>query len=381
MFRTVVLAPDAEFGKAVERLALESRHLIVNKTLSDFPENGYDVGRVISIFDPEIVLVQNTEADVTLKVSEKLRSHAPEVAVLALGGHVTPDVEQKFEAIGVSCLNGAFSERQFIDAIQNVIHRVRQNSLGHLFAFLPGKAGSGATTVAFNLGTSIAAGLGKKVFVLEADLHSGVMSTFLDTKPKIPLIDVLQKSDSLDYSSWLNSIVSSNSTDFLLADRIKKAPLPSWMHYHQLLQFASQRYDAMIVDLPEVVNEATEEIVQYADWTFVVCTPELASLKLAEQRLEELKAHGTLPDRLRVVVNRWHKSDMKPEDVADLLGHPVSFVIKNDYRAMSRAMSSGRPLSPDSDLGRCFLEFGTKLMGGGNLVGGAKKEKARFPFF
>ena len=378
MFRTVVLAPDPEFSKAVERLAFESRHLMVNKTITSFPENGYDVGRVISSYNPEIILIENANVEVTFQVAEKLRAYAQEVAVLALGGRVTDEAERRFEAIGASLLNGAFSQHQFLDAIQKAIHRARQNSFGTLFAFLPGKAGSGSTTVAFNLGTAIAVGLEKKVFVLEADLHSGVMSTFLDTKPKLPLIDVLQNADNLDYSSWLNSVVSAHSTDFILADRIKKSPLPSWMHYHQLLQFASQRYDAMIVDLPEIVNEATEEIVQYAQWTFVVCTPELASLKLAEQRLEELRAHGATPDRLRVVLNRWHRSDMKPDEVTELLGCPVSFVIKNDYRAISRAIAGGKPLNLDAELGRCFLDFGKKL------VGTAKKEttsKARFSFF
>jgi len=375
MFRTVVLAPDPEFGKAVERLAFESRHLVVNKTLSTFPENGYDVGRVITGYSPEIILVENASVGTTLQVAERLRSFAPEVAVLALGGRVTQESEQQFEAIGATLLNGAFSQHQFLDAIQKAIHRARQNSFGTLFAFLPGKAGSGSTTVALNLGALLALGLQKKVFVLEADIHSGVMSTLLDTKPKLPLIDVLQNSEGLDYSSWLSSVVSLHSTDFLLADRIKKSPLPSWMHYHQLLLFASQRYDAMIVDLPEVVNEATEEIVQYAQWTFVVCTPELASLNLAVQRLQELKAHGAPPDRLRVVLNRWHRSDMKPEEVTRFLNCPVSFVIRNDYRAISRAIASGGPVSADSELGRCFLEFGQKLVGGG------KKEKARFSFF
>lgn len=378
MFRTVVLAPDPEFGKAVERLAFESRHLMVNKTVTTFPENGYDVGRVISGYSPEIILVENADVEVTLQVAEKLRSYAPEVAILALGGRVTAQIERQFEAIGASLLNGAFSHREFLDAIQKAIHRARQNSFGSLFAFLPGKAGSGSTTVAFNLATSIALGLDKKVFVLEADLHSGVMATFMDAKPKLPLIDVLQKSDSLDYSSWLNSVISAHSTDFLLADRTKKSPLPSWMHYHQLLQFASQRYDAMIVDLPEVVNEATEEIVQYAQWTFVVCTSELASLKLAEQRLGELKSHGAPPDRLRVVLNRWHRSDMKPEEVTALLGCPVSFVIRNDYRAISRAIASGKPLSLDGELGRCFADFGKKLVGGGKPENASK---SRFSFF
>src|ERR1700682_5910434 len=115
MFRTVVLAPDPEFGKAVERLALESRHLIVNRTISEFPDNSYEVGRLVSGYNPEIVLVENTRADLTLKVSERLRVHAPEVAVLALGGSATGDFEGRFEAIGASLLNGAFSQGEFID--------------------------------------------------------------------------------------------------------------------------------------------------------------------------------------------------------------------------------------------------------------------------
>jgi pilus assembly protein CpaE len=363
MFRAVVLSPDVEFCGAVERLALETRHLTISKTLNAFPDNAYEVSRVISSYDPEIILIENTKAERGLQVAENLREYAPEVAVLALGGRVTADLAQQFSAIGTVVLNGAFSEVQFLGSIKAAIHRARQSTFGPLYAFLPGKAGSGATTVAFNLAAAMAGPLQKKVFVLEADMHSGVMSTLLDVKPKLPLIDALQNSDALDYSLWMKYVVSAHSVDFLLADRVKKAPLPSWMHYHQLMQFASGRYDTMIVDLPEVVNEATDELVHAAQWTFVVCTPELASLTLAGQRLEELKAHGAAPGRLRVVLNRWHKSDMKPEEVATLLGHPVSMVIRNDYRAISKAFTSGKPVSPDTELGRSFVEFAMKLTG------------------
>jgi Flp pilus assembly CpaE family ATPase len=363
MFRAVVLSPDQEFCNAVERLAFESRHLTINKTLNAFPENAYEVSRVISHYDPEIILMENTKAERGLEVAENLRSYAPEVAVLALGGRVTADLAQQFNAIGTVVLNGAFSQQQFLGSIKSAIHRARQNTYGPIFAFVPGKAGNGATTVAFNLAAALAGQLQKKTFVLEADMHSGVMSTLLDTKPRLPLIDALQNSDSLDYSLWMKYVTTAHSVDFLLADRIKKAPLPSWMHYHQLMRFAAGRYDAMIVDLPEVVNEATDEIVQAAQWTFVVCTPELTSLTLAGQRLEELKAHGAVPGRLRVVLNRWHKNDVKPEEIATLLGHPVSMVIRNDYRAISKAFSAGNPVSPDTDLGRSFVEFARKLMG------------------
>ena len=220
----------------------------------------------------------------------------------------------------------------------------------------------------------MAISLEKKVFFLEADLHSGVISTLLDQKPRLPLIDALQNSGELDYSTWLKYVVTAHSTDFLLADRIKKTPLPSWMHYHQLLRFASSRYDAIFVDLPEVVNEATEEIVQSAQWTFVVCTPELASLTLAEQRLQELRARNAPLDRLRVIVNRWHRSDMRPEEIAKILGCQVSVAIKNDFRTISKAFASGEPVSDNTDLGRSYVEFGARLMG-------IKESSKRFSFF
>lgn len=232
--------------------------------------------------------------------------------------------------------------------------------------------------MALNAAMSMAGALQKKVFVLEADLHSGVMSTLLGVKPRVPLIDVLNKADSLDYSTWTNAIVQANGVDFLLADRAKKTPLPSWMDYHQLLRFASKRYHVLIVDLPEVVNEATAEIVQYARCTFVVCTPELASLKLAEQRLQELAVKNTPADAMKVVLNRWHKSDMKAEEVSELLRRPVYYVIRNDYRAVSRAISGSRAVDANTEVGRELMEFSRKLAGGETASQGAR---SKFSFF
>ena len=45
----------------------------------------------------------------------------------------------------------------------------------------------------------------------------------------------------------------------------------------------SQR-EALLIDLPEVVNEAIAELVRSARSVFIVCTPEMASLKMARFR-------------------------------------------------------------------------------------------------
>lgn len=378
MFRSIVIASDAGFGTAVERFAIDSQHLIVNKTFTAFPQSAYEVSRLISAYDPELVMLENTIPERALATATDLKTNAPEVALLAVGQRVSRTVEQQLEAAGASVLCAPFSPEEFVAAVKQAIHGARRSGFGHLYAFLPGKAGSGATTVALNVAMSMAGALQKKVFVLEADLHSGVMSTLLGLKPRVPLIDVLNKAELLDYSLWTNAIVQANGVDFLLADRAKKTPLPSWMDYHQLLRFASKRYEALIVDLPEVVNEATAEIVQYARCTFVVCTPELASLKLAEQRLQELTVRNAPSDAMKIVLNRWHKSDMNANEVAELLRRPVYHVIRNDYRAVSRAIGGSRPVDANTEVGRELMEFSKKLAGVGAA---AQPARSKFSFF
>jgi pilus assembly protein CpaE len=222
-----------------------------------------------------------------------------------------------------------------------------------------------------------ASNLKKKVLVLDADLHSGVLSTVVDRKPPKPLVDVLQAADSLDYSLWDTYIVEAHGVDFLLSDRIKKTPLPSWVNYHQLLRFAATRYDVIFVDLPEVINGATEEIVRFAERTFVVTTPELTSLSLAQQRLQELQMRAVPPDRLQVILNRWHRSDMKPQDVEKFLGRSVPFVVRNDYRAISRAIASGRPVASSSGLANSFAQMAETLF----VEPKENPNKSRFAFF
>src|SRR5581483_1617279 len=163
MFRAVVLAPDAEFGRAVERLAINSQHLVVSKTLPLLPETPYEIGRVVSAYDAEVILFENTDLETGLRVAEGLRHHAPELALIALGGHPSEAFMRRFDAIGVSVLGSAFTPQQFIAALKNAIHQGRRDTFGPLFAFLPGKAGSGATTVALNIATAVAAGAQKKI--------------------------------------------------------------------------------------------------------------------------------------------------------------------------------------------------------------------------
>jgi Flp pilus assembly CpaE family ATPase len=118
-----------------------------------------------------------------------------------------------------------------------------------------------------------------------------------------------------------------------------------------------------MVDLPEVVNTATAEVVRRARAVYVVSTPEFASLKLAQQRCRELENWGVDRGRIQALLNRGHKNDMGAKDAEEMLECPVAATFPNDYKGMRRAMMDGSFVEARSDLGQAYLAFAKTLAG------------------
>jgi pilus assembly protein CpaE len=237
----------------------------------------------------------------------------------------------------------------------------------NLVAFLPAKAGSGCTTIALNSACYLVSASGKsarakKVLLIEGDLHSGVVSILLDIKHRWSVIDALENSGQLDYSLWTQYVTSVHGIDFLLADPAKKM-FSSWTSYHHLLDFAASRYDHILVDLPEVVNDATVEIVRRAKSVFVVCTPQLPSVSLASQRCQELEDRGIPAKKITLILNRWHKGEITASQLEKVVKHPISAVFRNDYPTVSNAENTHDFVKPASRLGQSFIEFARTLAG------------------
>ena len=136
------------------------------------------------------------------------------------------------------------------------------------------------------------------------------------------------------------------------------------MNYHQLLRFALGRYDQIVVDLPEVINDATEELVLNAHAILVICTPELLSLTLARNRLAELSRRQIPSERVHVVLNRWQRQDMTQEDAEEVLKYKVVTALPNDYKSVNNAILGGALIPPDTDLGRGIAALAKWLAGG-----------------
>jgi len=362
MFRTIIVAQDAILSNAAQSVAFESGCMNIAKVVDHLPNNEYEAALLLTQYEPEIVLLEAKKAELALAVGELMRTRRPDVAVLSIGGDFKDGIEKEFARYGILPLRSPVTAESVSETVRIAIYQARPAPVKNLFLFVPAKAGTGATTVLLNTANSMARDWAHRPLVIEADLHSGVLSLLLNARVKTPILDTLHRASTLDIQAWDECISQSSGFDLLMTDRVSKPPLPTWVNYHQLVRYASPRYDALLVDLPEVVNAGTADLVHYASKVFIVTTPELPSLTLAGQRLRELEARGLNRKRAAVIVNRWHRGDISSAEIEDILKIKVTTVIRNDYRSVHMATMAGTAVKSTTELGKSFQAFAGQLL-------------------
>jgi Flp pilus assembly CpaE family ATPase len=151
--------------------------------------------------------------------------------------------------------------------------------------------------------------------------------------------------------------------DLLLADPSRPVPQSSWGDYFQLLKFAEKHYDSIVVDLPEIINDATAEVALAAGKVFVVCTPEILSLKLASLRCQQIQAYGVPREKVHVIVTRWQRDGISAKVVEESLGRPVYATLSNDYNEAQAAILESRLASPASAFGKDCRALSRRING------------------
>lgn len=362
----------------LRRLAGESNEFAFGSVV-ELTRTGYSINRTLSTTKPDVMLLEMTDLNRDLPQAAALHTQSPDVPIVGL---VSRELQLLLERTSSSDLTSIvawpFTLGQLEFAVSTAVHKLNGGIHQNLIAFLPGKAGSGASTVVLHTALLMAQELKRRVLVIEADLHSGMLSAMLRIEPRLPIRKVLAEAPGIDNMSWQRYVTPAGGVDFLLTDTAMKEPIPAWTHYFQILRFAAPKYDLVMVDLPEVVNPATAEIVRRARTIYVVSTPEFASLKLSKQRCQELIKWGVESGRVQALLNRGHKTDIGPRDAEQILGFPVATTFPNDYKTVRRATTDASFIDKRSDLGEAYIAFCRLLTGGEQEAGEKKSFMGRF---
>jgi MinD-like ATPase involved in chromosome partitioning or flagellar assembly len=355
MLNALIVSPDAATAASLERIAAEAGFIRVKKSLVRTLQP-YESVRMSNADDIDILFLDFVDPDHMPFNEEAAESLNRWTAVIGFSS-ARPDLHHNpLPGLVQGWLSLPLTESGFLRQVIDVTNIIRERTEEQLFAVLPAKAGSGASTVALHLARLLGERLAKDVLLVDGDLRSGVLATLLNQKPESGLREALRAAADLTPALW-NSLILRLPRVHLLASppaRDERPFLPHWTDYYKLIMYIRQAYSSVIIDLPELVNEATAEVVRCAEQVLVVTSAEIASLTLAGQRCAELDRAGVRPNRIGIVLNRWHRGDMSIEDIENMLERRVAASIPNNYRQVQAAAVEGGFVRADSELGRAY---------------------------
>lgn len=207
------------------------------------------------------------------------------------------------------------------------------------------KGGSGATTIATNLGGALLANDDqRRVVILDLDAQLGDVLVFLDLASRYSWTDLLRNLPRLDDDLVHRSLtahasglrVVAQGAELEDADRLDAAAVT------QTIEFLRQHYDYVIVDGLRDFRETSLAALDAADRIALVMTQDVPALKNASRCIGVFHRLGYRADKLKLIINRYHKRDKLDLDtISDALGAAVDATVANDYPVVSRAINEG----------------------------------------
>jgi pilus assembly protein CpaE len=277
---------------------------------------------------------------------------APKIPVVAL--HTRADAD-----LILRCLRRGACEfltdpapevlRSLFSRLERARHPAAELASGSFYVVVPGKGGSGASTVAAHLAISLGAG-GAKVLLVDGDSLCGSISFLLKLKSEFHLGDVLRDWRRMDDDLWKQLTVRSCGIDVLAAPaspltRIDVDPQAA----AELCTFWREHYEVVILDLAEARAACETGFAALADSVLLVSANELASLQATRRASEYLEKSMGGRTRLRLVLNRYNPATgLKREDVVRALGLEPYAILADDWATMQTALLDGRPAPASS---------------------------------
>jgi MinD-like ATPase involved in chromosome partitioning or flagellar assembly len=364
MLSLAVITGNSSASDAIEQMAAESGIFKVVFHGSPATLTARGVIRGLGMHDPELILLDIGDWESVAALAGLIKERNCQGITVGFRPGWNRLEQLTFEETGINhLLREPFSVTELETMAYETLHKERGVTNQNILAFLPAKAGGGCSTVAIHTAAGLARSFPKNVLLIEGDRRSGVYSIMLNLEGRQGLDNALSLGNAMTPGEWHQHVVRIGGFHLLPASPKRRSPLPSWADYYQLLRFGQKQYDYLLVDLPEVVNEATAEVVRSARTVFIVCTPEIASLKMARFRAEELEACEIPYDRIQVVVNRLERGSPAVEDLEDMLERPVFWTLPNDYGELQGAILESRLASPDSDFADACRALARKLGG------------------
>jgi pilus assembly protein CpaE len=216
-----------------------------------------------------------------------------------------------------------------------------------VISILGSRGGVGCTSVAINLGCTLAQDPGNQVALIDLDLALGDADVALDLMPDYTLADVALNIDRLDMQ-FLRRSLSKHATGLSLLPhpvQMEDVGLIREEHLQRVIGLLRASYSHLILDLSKGFSLTDVTALRMSDMILLVSQLELSSLRNVVRMLMTLGTDESLASKVQVVLNRvGGETDISMKKAEETIGKPIFWQIPNDSKAMLESRNAGVPL-------------------------------------
>jgi len=252
---------------------------------------------------------------------------------------------------------------------------VKSAGTGRLMAVLGTKGGVGTSTVAVNLAVQMARIPGKKVSLLDFSRPMGDVAALLDLKPKFQVRDAIENVRRLDITMFGGLLTAHKSGLQVLcgATRLEDWQNGSLPVVERIVELALRSFDFVVLDMGSFYSAEWERMLQAAE-VLLVSEADLTGLAKLDKHLRALANLRVPSSQVRLVINRWHRSDEEAlAQIENNMKMAVFARLPNNFKQVTEATVRGVPVAKNGDpLTEGFAKMAGQLAGMENANGRKK---------
>jgi pilus assembly protein CpaE len=312
-------------------------------------------GDVVAQTTPDVGFVAlDSDTEKSLELVESLAKSAPTCDILVTSSSTDGNLILRTMRAGAKeFLTQPLKTEDLAAALQRVA-RQRAGAAGNssracsIIAVTGATGGVGSTSLAVNLGCSLATDPSNSVVLLDLDLCLGDADVFLDTIPEYTIFDVAQNINRLDLTLLKRSLTKHDTGLYLLPRpvQLEDARHITPEDLTRVLNLLKASFTHVIIDTSKGFTPLDMHALAEADQVLLVTQLDLPCLRNVVRLVMSFKESGKFDDRVKIIVNRvgYDNGQISLKKAQETIGREIFWQIPNEYRVMVEVRNNGVPL-------------------------------------
>jgi pilus assembly protein CpaE len=347
---TAAIASSDPSSAAQLLASLEQTGLVGSVKQWTIPTDRIDAAESI----PDLVLLDlGPDPEPCLTFGAHVRRLRPAVKLIACSAINPPDQRLLLNAMR-SGVQDFITKPADPEALREIFERfhqegraVERKSAEKLIVLMGSKGGVGTTTVAVNLGVQLCTFAHQQTVLLDLARPLGNAHLLLDLNPRFGIRDAIENIDRLD-SHFFEGILTTHKTKLqilggaLHAEEWKSIPTSM---LDRIANVAQTNFDVVLADMGSQFGSDWIPMLQASRMILLVAETNVPALWTLERRISALEGLGINPEKIRVIINRWHKTDQDTlKSIEKNIKRPIFAFLPNDFRKANLSVNLGTPL-------------------------------------